>query len=172
MKNILKFLGVFTVGIMIFIAIYLVSNTGINKSSIEINARAKATIPSDWQVCQDTSEEISSLLFYDEKTRDYTFSIYTTKKDFSFGFFHRASGSLGPSMQNLIEFRIKGFDERIYMSTNKNLASKVTITNGDTIETIQLDASKPFTLILPVDGSIVTIYDVNDKIIEATPTQL
>lgn len=172
MKNILKFLGVFTSCIIVFIFLHLTKNIGISKSNIESNARTTQSIPTNWEVCKDEANTMAATLFYDKNSDNHTFSIYATREHPTLGYFFRAGGSLGVILDEVVEFRIKGHDERIFMSMNKKQVSKLSINNGDTIETIDVDSTEPFTLILPLKDCAVTIYDINDNILYSTVQQL
>lgn len=169
MRNILKYVGGFAgVIVIILILLYFNNDIGTYKSNIEKDARVSQKIPTDWGVCKDATETMVSMLFYDNSLENHTFSIYVNRKGLSYGYFFRGGDSLGIGMDEIIEFNIEGYNESVYMSMNKQQISKVDIDNGNTIETIDIDSTKPFTLILPVNAGFVTIYDINGNIVEST----
>ena len=168
MKSILKSLGVLVAGfIIILIILDYNSDIGIYKANIEKEARISQRIPTDWDVCKSETESIVSMIFYDNIDKNHIFSIYVNRKGLSFGYFFRGGGSLGTILDNVIEFHIEGFNERIYMSTNKNEVSKVEINDGNTIKVIDIDNTKPFTIVLPTNLGKITIYDVNGNVVES-----
>lgn len=168
MKSILKYLGIFVGILMImFVVLYFNNDIGINKINIEKEALISQKIPTDWEVCKDETESLVSMLFYDNKLENHIFSIYVNRKGLSFGYFFREGGSLGGMLDNVVEFNIEGFNEKIYMSTNKNEVCKIELNDGNTIKVIDIDSTKPFTVILPTNLGMVTIYDVNGNIVES-----
>lgn len=168
MKSILKYLGIFLGILMImFVILYFNNDIGINKTNIEREALISQKIPTDWEVCKDETGSLVSMLFYDNKIENHIFSIYVNRKGLSFGYFFREGGSLGGMLDNIVEFNIEGFNEKIYMSTNKNEVCKIELNDGSTIKVIDIDSTKPFTVILPTNLGTVTIYDVNGNIVES-----
>ena len=168
MKSILKYLGIFLGILMImFVILYFNNDIGINKTNIEREALISQKIPTDWEVCKDETGSLVSMLFYDSKLENHIFSIYVNRKGLSFGYFFREGGSLGEMIDNVVEFNIEGFNEKIYMSTNKNEVCKIELNDGSTIKVIDIDSTKPFTVILPTNLGTVTIYDVNGNIVES-----
>lgn len=168
MKSILKYLGIFVaVFIIIFIILYFNNDIGIYKANIEKEARISQKIPTDWEVCKAETESIVSMIFYDNIAKEHIFSTYVNRKGLSFGYFFRGGGSLGPILENVLEFHIEGFNETIYMSTNKNEVGNIEINDGNTIKVIDIDNTKPFTVILPINSGDITIYDVNGNIVES-----
>ena len=168
MKSILKYLGIFVGILMImFVILYFNNDIGINKTNIEREALISQKIPTDWEVCKDETGSLVSMLFYDNKIENHIFSIYVNRKGLSFGYFFREGGSLGEMIDNVVEFNIEGFNEKIYMSTNKNEVCKIELNDGNTIKVIDIDSTKPFTVILPTNLGMVTIYDVNGNIVES-----
>ena len=61
----------------------------------------------------------------------------------------------------------KGFDEKIYMSMNKQQIAKIEINTSNGVETMEIDNSKPFTIILPANSEILKMYDINGDIVES-----
>ena len=173
MKSILKYLGIFVGILMImFVILYFNNDIGINKTNIEREALISQKIPTDWEVCKDETGSLVSMLFYDNKIENHIFSIYVNRKGLSFGYFFREGGSLGEMIDNVVEFNIEGFNEKIYMSTNKNEVCKIELNDGNTIKVIDIDSTKPFTVILPTNLGMVTIYDVNGNIVESVVYKL
>ncbi|GKX29467.1 hypothetical protein SH1V18_19470 [Vallitalea longa] len=155
-----------------FCAMYINGDIGINKSNIEKDARISQKVPDDWQVAKDTTDTMSAMIFYSESLSNHIFSLYVNRTGFSFGYFFRGGGSLVGVMEGIQEIYIKGYNERAFISMNKQQVSKIEIDNGNSIETIKIENKKPFVIILPVNIGSVTIYDINNNVVESQPQQL
>lgn len=142
---------------------------GVSKTNIEKEDREAARISDDWQVAKQTTETMSALLFYDEDLSDHTFSIYINHDGFSFGYFFISGGSDSTMMERVAERHIDGYNECAYLSLNKQQVSKVEIDDGNTVETMNMDSTKPFVFILPVNTD-VTMYDINGDVVESVET--
>ena len=62
---------------------------------------------------------------------------------------------------------MKGFDEKIYMSLNKQQIAKIEINTSNGVEIKDIDNSKPFTIILSANSEILKMYDINGDIVES-----
>ncbi len=168
MKRALKYIDLFVVAIVIvFLILFFNNGIGTYKSNIEKDARLSQKISNDWQVAKQTTETMSAMIFYDESLSNYTFSIYVNRKGLSFGYFFRGGGPIGAIMERIAEFHMDGYNERAYISMNKQQVSEVEIDNGQTTETIKIDSAKPFAFILPFNAGAVTLYDINGNIVES-----
>lgn len=167
MKNIGKYLGVLA-GFMLLILIFLYNNSAIGtyKTNVEKDARVSQRIPDNWQVSKVETKSISSMLFYDDSREKYKVSIYVNNQGFSFGYFFRY-GAAGENVNDALVLKMKGFDEKIYMSMNKQQIAKIEINTSNGVETMEIDNSKPFTIILPANSEILKMYDINGDIVES-----
>jgi len=149
MEKVFKYVGVFVAVVMIsFLVLYSNNDIGINKVNIEKDARSSQKISDDWQVVKDTTELISAMVFYNERLSNHIYSIYVNRPGPSFGYFFRDGGSIG---EGIIEFYINGYNERAFISMNRQQISKVVIDNGNSIKIIEIESTKPFAFILPVN---------------------
>ena len=166
MKNIGKYLGVLA-GFMLLILIFLYNNSAIGtyKTNVE-NARVSQRIPDDWQVAKAETKRISSMLFYEDSEEKYIISIYVNNQGFSFGYFFRY-GAAGENVNDALVLKMKGFDEKIYMSLNKQQIAKIEINTSNGVEIKDIDNSKPFTIILSANSEILKMYDINGDIVES-----
>jgi len=173
MKRIFKYACVF-VGIVsiIILLLYFNNDIGITKLNIEKDARNSQKISDDWQVAKDTTETMSAMLFYNESHKKHTFSIYVNRHGLSFGYFFRGGGATEIIAEGIAEFYINGYNERAFISMNKQQVSKVEINNGNSVQRIEIESTKPFVFILPVNIGSVTIYDINGNIIESLQQKL
>ena len=167
MKNIGKYLGVLA-GFTLLILIFLYNNSAIGtyKTNVEKDARVSQRIPDDWQVAKAETKRISSMLFYEDSEEKYIISIYVNNQGFSFGYFFRY-GAAGENVNDALVLKMKGFDEKIYMSMNKQQIAKIEINTSNGVEIKDIDNSKPFTIILPANSEILKMYDINGDIVES-----
>ncbi|NOH15463.1 hypothetical protein HMJ28_03525 [Clostridium cochlearium] len=165
-----KHIGLFVAIIVIVFSISFFNNyIGTCKSNIEKDARISQKISDDWQVAKQTTETMSAMIFYDENLSDYTFSIYVKPKGLSLGYFFKYGGSTGSIMESIAEVHMNGYNERAYISMNKQQLSKVEIGNGKNTEIIKIDSRKPFALILSVNIGVATFYDINNNVVNPIP---
>lgn len=173
MKKGFKYISLFFICLIIILYILFYNNIGTYKSNIENHTRISQNIPDNWEVSKDITEKISAMLFYDNSYNNHIYSIYVTRGGINFGYFFRGGGELGTIIQDGIsEVHIDGYNESVYMSINKQEVCRAEIKGSGNIETIYIDNTKPFTLILPASGENVIMYDIDGNIIERTLTVL
>ena len=167
MKRLSKYVGVSIIVVFVtFSFLYFNDNIGISKLRIEKDARIAGKIDDIWQVAKDTTNTISAMLFYNASLEDHSFSIYVNRKGLSYGYFFRGGGSLIVDDVDIADYYIDGYQERIYMSMNKQQIVKIEIDDGNTIETIKIDNTKPFSIVLPINQGIIKFYDINGDTFE------
>jgi len=173
MKKAFKYIGVVAVVIaIIFLILYFNNDIGTCKSNIEKDARISQKIDDSWQVVKSTTDTMSAMLFYDENLSEYTFSIYVNREGLSFGYFFRGGGSTNAENKGIAEYKIEGYNEKPYLSMNKQQVAKIEIDNGDTVEIIDIDHTKPFAVVLPFGMGTIKIYDINGDIVQTMPITL
>lgn len=167
MKRLSKYTGISIIVVfVIFSFLYFNDNIGISKSRIEKDARIAGKIDDRWQVAKATTDTVSAMLFYDANLEYHTFSIYVNRKDLSYGYFFRGGGSLIVDDVDIADYYIDGYQEKAYMSMNKQQIIKMEIDDGNTIETIKIDNTKPFSIVLPINQGIIKFYDINGDTVE------
>jgi len=167
MKRLSKYVGVSIIVVFVtFSFLYFNDNIGISKLRIEKDARIAGKIDDKWQVAKDTTNTISAMLFNNASLEDHSFSIYVNRKGLSYGYFFRGGGSLIVDDVDIADYYIDGYQERIYMSMNKQQIVKIEIDDGNTIETIKIDNTKPFSIVLPINQGIIKFYDINGDTFE------
>lgn len=168
MKKIYKYTGIIAVAIVIlFLALYVNNDLGVSKSNIEKDARSSQKINDNWKVAKATTDSMSAMIFYDDNLSDHTFSIYVNRDGLSLGYFFRGGGSTVGTSEGIAEFKIEGYNERAYLSMNRQQISRVKIDNGQTVEFIEIDSTKPFVFILPANAGSVRIYDIDGNVIQS-----
>lgn len=151
-----------------FFMLYMNNDIGTYKSNIEKDARASHQIPDDCKVAKQTTDTMSAMLFYNEDFSDNSFSIYVNRDGLSFGYFFRGGGSIGSINDGIAELHIDGYNERAFISMNRKQVNKVEVDNGQVVEIIEIDSTKPFVFILPTNAGVVRIYDINNNLVTST----
>lgn len=115
---------------------------------------------------------MSAMIFYFDDLADHIYSIYVNRPGLSFGYFFRGGGSIIETERYIAEIHIEGYNERAFISMNKQQVSKVEIDDGNEIQTIKIDSEKPFVFIVPNNVGSLTIYDINGNIVESVQHRL
>lgn len=173
MKKIFKYIGIFIlILLLIFSFLYYTVNIGIFKSRIEKNVRIAHKIDNRWEVAKATTDTMSAMLFYDPNLKDHTFSIYVNRKGLSYGYFFRGGGSLMVDDNDIGDYYIDGYQERAYMSINKKQIMKIEIDDGNNIELIKIDSTKPFSIVLANNHGIIKFYDIDGNTVQPVKVTL
>ena len=173
MKTHAKYIIIAVVVILIVAtALLLKNNIGIMERNLEKDARFSHKIDESWQMEQSTSKEMSAMIFYPDSCDDFTYSIYIRHPGLSFGYFFRAGGSGVEIEQGVLELGVGNVNERAFLSMNLQKVSYLEIDDGNTIETIQIDSSKPFAIVLPNNIGSVTLYNIDGNIVESIYSKL
>ncbi len=168
MKKPVKYISGVVVALLISIGMLYVNNDiGINKSKLEVNARKSQKIEVDWQAAKGISKTMAAMIFYSKDLSDSTFSIYVNHPGLSFGYFFRAGGSVLETEEYIAECTVEGYDERAFISMNKQQVCKVEIDDGNEIRTIEIDSEKPFAVVLPNNCGNVVFYNINESVVES-----
>jgi len=152
--------------IVLILILYFNNDIGLRRWAIEKDARISHEIPDDWEVTKSITDNIYAMIFYDKDLNNHTFSIYENRKGPSFGYFFRGGGSMTVEDNDIAEYQVEGCQERIYLSINKQQIIKVEIDKGDIVETINIDADKPFALILPNNIRDIKFYNMNNMVVQ------
>ncbi len=167
MKKIIKYIGIIIIIVTIILpTLYINNRVGICKKNIEKDARTQRNLDDSWEVSKSTNKNISALIFYDNEQSKSNYSIYVNKKGLSFGYFFRGGGSTYLENKGIVEYQIEGFQEKAYISMNKDKISRVEIDKGNNIKVINIESTKPFALVLDKDAITIRFYDINDNVIK------
>lgn len=154
--------------VSVILFLYSCGNIGIAQSNVERDARISQNIDDNWQVVKDNTSKVYAMLFYNQEHSKNILSIYVNRPGFSFGYFFRGSGNFGNATdQEVAEFIIEGYEERVFVSMNKPQISRIEVDNGKSSYNIDLDSDKPFVVILPLNTGSISLYDINGNIIES-----
>jgi hypothetical protein len=157
-------IGIVLVLVFAFLALYNNVSIGVTESKIESDARRAHKIDDNWQVAKSISHPIGVLLFYDPKSNDSIYSIYLNIKGFSYGYRFLNGGSGIMFDKDVYEFNFDGYGKAL-ISMNNAKIERIEIDNGQEVKKVIVDSKKPFTLALPGNYYIVTMYDVNNKVV-------
>lgn len=146
--------------LVLVLGLYGTGSIGVSKSRIQQDARTGQQIRENWQVCQSTTDSMSALLYYSEDKSDYTASIYINKSGFSFGYFFRIGGSILEHGADITAFELDGYTECAYLSMNASKICRIEVDDGSKTESIDLDSTTPFVVVLPRGKGSVTFYDL------------
>jgi hypothetical protein len=103
--------------------------------------------------------------FYDEDLSNYTFSIYTKRAGLSFGYFFGYGGALPDVSEGIdrVDYPGKG---SVLLSLNRMGVAKIEVGNElESKDVIDIDSSKPFSIIIPYNVEKIRIYDTNGELI-------
>jgi hypothetical protein len=160
-KRLEIFITVVVSALFIYLLIYSFGILGVRASKLEQEARRSQHIDKSWSVEKAVSDNMGSLIFYDESSDESVFSIYLNRDGFSFGYFFYAGGSVGAITDGVTEFIYADYGSAL-LSMNHDKVEKIVFGNTS-ISPILVDPSKPFTVILPDNCESFELYDVNGK---------
>ncbi len=157
---IIGILVIILLGILIFVNLGIV---GVAENKLEQDARKDQNISSDWQMVQDINEDMCVMLFYNEAKSDCRYSVYETHDGISYGYFlidGGADGFLIDSSRSMV-YEDRGI---ALLSMNKDKVCRIEVGSG-AVEAIQVDPSKPFAVVLPVNCGEITLYDAQNNVV-------
>lgn len=167
MKNLLRIGGGLLLLVLLTVFnLFINGSFGISQGQIEADARRSQKIPDTWQVAADTSDAMSAMVFYPEDLSESTFSIYVNRGGVSFGYFFRSGGGVAAIDSSVATFSIENCPDFALLSMNRPQISCIELHGGSEIGRISVDPEKPFALVLPGDGSNVTLYDTAGAVVE------
>ena len=157
-EKICGFLGVLVIVLLAFVIIWNANIIGVAAGSLEKDARAEQNIAGDWEMAQAVNDDLCAMLFYDEETRDYKYSVYMKKEGTAYGYFFSQGGSdayIGEGVRGMV-FDDKGI---ALLSMNEDKVCKIEIDDNMTEQTIEINPAKPFVVVIPVNSGEITMYD-------------
>ncbi|MBD5130923.1 MAG: hypothetical protein HDT43_13515 [Ruminococcaceae bacterium] len=160
-KMMIFILCVLLTGIAFVGFLYFNNDIGVQKSQLETDIRSGQKISSDWNIDGAVSDTIAAFISYPRDMNDHTFSVYVNRPGLSFGYFFRGGGDLTVKDTDIVEYTVDGYKERAFMSMNKQQVERLEIDDGNSIQVIDIDSSKPFSLVLPVNAGYIAFYDVD-----------
>lgn len=144
---------------------------GITAAKIESDIRSSQKIQDDWITDGTVSNTMAAYISYPQDMTNHTFSIYVNCPGLSFGYFFRGGGNLSGVASEITEFTVEGYEERAFISMNQEQVAQLKIDDGNSVQTIDVDSSSPFAIVLPTNAGNIAFYDVNGKNVKYRNTQ-
>ena len=180
-KETLKLLPLIFIALLLFVGgfLLLTGGVGVPRSRLEEDLRTSQNIPDDWTVTSSVSDSAAVFLYYPPAQNRYGWSIYINHPGLSFGHFFRGSLVAAGIHDNKEELPaaveqipIGDSGEIAYVSLNLTGIVRAEIDNGADTQTITLDESKPFAILVPPDAGFVTFYDKEENPAEILSRQI
>ena len=157
-------IGLVLIILLAFLIVWQADILGVSAGRLEQDAREKQGIAGGWEMAQAINEDICAMLFYDDKRKEYAYSIYLSKDGFSYGYFFRQGGT-----DTYMEEGVKGvvFENKgiALLSMNEDRVCKIVVGDKADGKVIQVDAEAPFAVVLPIGGGTITLYDAQENIV-------
>ena len=162
--------GAILIILLAFLIVLKADIMGVSGSRLEQEAREQQNVKSSWELAQAINEDICAMLFYEENRQEYVYSVYLTRGGMSYGYFFAEGGSDNHMTEKVkgIAFENKGI---VLLSLNQDNICKIITGNDVDKETILVDSTKPFALVLPADCSEIVMYDTQDNIVTLYDTE-
>ena len=109
---------------------------------------------------------MAAFISYPLDKTDHTFSVYVNRPGLSFGYFFRGGGDSVAIEEYIAEYTVKGYNERAFVSMNKQKVKCLEVDDGNSVQVIEIDSNRPFALVLPVNVGNITFYDENGNTVE------
>lgn len=148
--------------LFLVLILYMNNSIGVFKSKIESESRKSHKVSEEWESSKSISSNIGAVLFYGGDLEDFSYSIYLNRKGLSFGYFYTEGGSIPSIDEGVAEITYNGYG-KVLISINKEKIKSIEIDDGNKKEIIEIDSGKPFTLTLPDNPGIITMYNINDN---------
>lgn len=159
-------LGVVLACVLFIGFLYANNDIGVTSNSLEADIRSSQKIKDDWTVDGSVSDTMAAFISYPQDKTDHTFSVYVNRSGLSFGYFFRGGGDIVQVEEYIAEFTVEGYNERAFISMNTQNVERLEIDDGNGVRVIDIDSSKPFAIVLPVNAGNICFYDVNGNVVE------
>lgn len=160
-KNVIKATAVILVLCALFMVILYFNNSfGVQKSKLEADIRSSQNIQADWIVDGDITNSMAAYISYPTDKTDHKFSVYVNRSGLSFGYFFVGGGSYSQIDSGIASYSVDGYEEKVFVSMNKQKVSSAQITDDNTVETVEIDSAEPFVIVLPNEENII-FYDID-----------
>lgn len=152
--------------------LYVNTDIGVTANNLETDLRSSQKIMDDWTVDGSVSDTMAAFISYPQDKTDHTYSVYVNRPGLSFGYFFRGGGDIVEVDEYIAEFTVEGYNERAFISMNTQSVDRLEIDDGNNIRVIDIDCSKPFAIVLPVNAGNLCFYDVNGNIVQCLDRSL
>lgn len=142
---------------------------GLNLSSIEEIEHKHREVPMDWTMLQTHNERLAAVLSYDEMKEKASFSVYTKRDGFYYGYYTRYIGDAEELGDQVLGLRV--LDRRsppavalISMNHQQVAVVEATDAKGE-IQKLEVDPASPFVLVL-MDPQEINLFDAQGSPVE------
>ena len=146
--------------------LYINNDIGVTAPNLEKDIRSSQKIMDDWSVDGSVTDTMAAFISYPQDKSDHTFSVYVNRPGLSYGYFFRGGGDIVAVDKYIAEFTVAGYSERAFISTNTQKVERLEIDKGNDILVIDIDSSKPFAIVLPLNAGSVGFYDTNGNLVD------
>ena len=156
--------GALLIVLLAFLIVWRAGIFGVSREKLEQDARKSQEIDGSWEMAQGINDGLCVMLFYDEDKTEYVYSVYLTKDKPSYGYFFREGGTYPYIDENVhgIVYEEKGI---ALLSLNADKVCRIVTRDSVAEETIEVDPTQPFALVLPCDCGEITMYDAAGNIV-------
>ncbi|MBE6037786.1 MAG: hypothetical protein E7218_01110 [Anaerofustis stercorihominis] len=158
--------GILLICILFVGFLYVSDNIGVSAKNLEADIRSSQKIMNDWTVEGSVSDTMAAFISYPQDKTSHTFSVYINRPGLSFGYFFRSGGNIVAVENYIAEYTMEGYNERAFISMNSQKVERLEIDDGNDISVTNMDSSKPFAIVLPVNAGSITFYDENGNSVE------
>lgn len=145
---------------VLFGLLKLIGVIGISKTNLENDAIKSSPDLENLEFSKSVSGNVASLLFFNEDESQGDYRIYVKHPGLHFGYFFRAGGTINLE-DDLIEYKINNFEEKIFISLNKGQINKIEIIEKG--ENKIVDVDRAFTYVINPIYSEIKFYDNNNN---------
>ena len=142
---------------------------GLNLSSIEEIEHKHRDVPMDWTMLQTHNERLAVVLFFDEEKEDASFSVYTKRDGFYYGYYTRYTGGVEEIGDQVLGLRVldrKSPPAVALLSMNSQGVALVEATDAQgEVQKIEVDPAAPFVLVFN-NPQVLTLLDVEGNPVE------
>lgn len=156
--------GLVMIILLAFLIIWQADILGVSGGRLEQDAREKQAVPEEWEMVQAMDGDVCAMLFYDGERQGYAYSIYLSKKGFSYGYFFRQGGTDAYMAEGVkaVVFEGKGI---ALLSLNEDRVRRIETDNNGARQVIEVDPQMPFAIVLPIDCGEITLYDDQENMV-------
>ncbi len=142
---------------------------GLNLSSIEEIEHKHREVPADWTMLQTHNKRLAAVLSFDETKEKASFSVYTKRDGFYYGYYTRYTGNaeeLGDQVLGLRVLDRKSAPAVALFSLNSRQVAVVEATDAKgEVQKLEVDPASPFALVL-MDPQEITLLDAQGNPVE------
>lgn len=174
MKRFWKKYWVFIVAIPCFIIALALATIqsgmiGLNLNSIEEIEYEHRAVPMDWTMLQSHNERLATVLAFDETKEKASFSVYTKRDGFYYGYYTRYTGDIEEIADQVLGLRVldrTSLPAVALLSMNSQGVALVEATDAQgEVEKVEVDPAEPFTVVF-MNPQKIELFDTQGNPVE------